>query len=62
MNELAELAKLDGLIGGKKEETSMASAMSRNEKIREWVRIILKFSLFLFFLYLCIKLNLYLID
>ena len=37
MNELAELAKLDGLIGGKKEEASMQSAMARNEKIRDWV-------------------------
>jgi len=36
MNELAELAKLDGLIGGKREEATMASAMSRNEKIRDW--------------------------
>ncbi len=37
MNELAELAKLDGLIGGKKEEANMQSAMARNEKIRDWV-------------------------
>jgi len=38
MNELAELAKLDGLVGGKREEaTNMQSAMSKNEKIRDWV-------------------------
>jgi len=36
MNELAELAKLDKLIGGKKEEVTMESAMSNNEKIRDW--------------------------
>ena len=40
MNELAELAKLDGLIGGKKQETAnMQSAMSSNEKIRDWVSL-----------------------
>ncbi len=37
MNELAELAKLDKLVGGKKEEVTMESAMSNNEKIRDWV-------------------------
>lgn len=37
MNELAELAKLDGIVGGKKQEATMASAMSSNERIREWV-------------------------
>ena len=39
MNELAELAKLDGLIGGKKEEVNLESAMSKNEKIRDWVSL-----------------------
>jgi hypothetical protein len=40
MNELAELAKLDGLIGGKKkEDASMESAMANNEKIRDWVSL-----------------------
>jgi hypothetical protein len=40
MNELAELAKLDGLVGNsaKKQESSMASAVSKTEKIRDWVR------------------------
>lgn len=37
LNELAELAKLDKLVGGKKEEVTMESAMSNNEKIRDWV-------------------------
>ena len=37
MNELAELAKLDKLVGGKKEEVTMESAMSNTEKIRDWV-------------------------
>jgi hypothetical protein len=37
MNELAELARLDGLIGGKKQEANLQSAMSNNEKIRDWV-------------------------
>jgi len=37
MNELAELARLDGIVGGKKQDMTMANAMSNNEKIREWV-------------------------
>jgi hypothetical protein len=37
MTELTELAKLDKLVSGKKEEVTMESAMSNNEKIRDWV-------------------------
>jgi hypothetical protein len=37
--ELAELAKLDNLVGGKKEEVTMESVMSNNEKIRDWVSL-----------------------
>lgn len=36
MTELTELAKLDKLVSGKKEEVTMESAMSNNEKIRDW--------------------------
>lgn len=38
MNELAELAKLDGLVGAssKKQETNIANAVSQTEKIRDW--------------------------
>jgi hypothetical protein len=36
---LAELARLDGLIGGagSKPAASMANAVSQTEKIRDWV-------------------------
>jgi hypothetical protein len=37
MNDLTELAKLDGMINTRKEEASMENVMSKNEKIREWV-------------------------
>lgn len=41
MNELSELAKLDGLIGAKKKDVSMENAMSSNEKIRDWTEHII---------------------
>ena len=41
MNELTELAKLDGLVGAsaKKQETSVSNAVSKTEKIRDWVSL-----------------------
>jgi hypothetical protein len=40
MDELAEFAEIDRLIGGKqKEKVEIQNAISNNEKIRDWVSL-----------------------
>ena len=40
MNEIAELAEIDRITGGKqKEKAEIQNAISNNEKIRDWVSL-----------------------